>query len=222
MYITKTLTAPLKIATPPSSDVVVAILDNDTEIGLALHLHVSRMGWRPQRFVSAADFLDCAQARSFGCIVVDASIADLTVSDLTRLICSYAVLCPIIVLTARSSPATSVTTSRFRVTFVPKPDDPAIIAEEVNASIRAINEANRLEAYFLTLTPRERQVMKFVAEGLLNKQVAFKLNISEITVKAHRGQVMRKMNARTLPDLVNMAARLGPASGSATNTLCAL
>jgi FixJ family two-component response regulator len=105
------------------------------------------------------------------------------------------------------------------VTFVPKPDDPAIIAEEMNTSVRAVNEANRLEAYFLTLTPRERQVMKFVAEGLLNKQVAFKLNISEITVKAHRGQVMRKMNARTLPDLVHMAARLGPTPVSAPNIL---
>nr|WP_281424325.1 LuxR C-terminal-related transcriptional regulator [Rhizobium redzepovicii] len=76
-----------------------------------------------------------------------------------------------------------------------------------------------MEANFLTLTPRERQVMKFVVEGLLNKQVAFKLNISEITVKAHRGRLMRKMNARTLPDLLYIAARLGPASGSAPNEL---
>ncbi|MGO6817836.1 response regulator transcription factor [Rhizobium leguminosarum] len=221
MYITKTPTVPLRMTTTPSSDAVVAVLDNDTEIDPALHQHGSRMGWRLQRFTSADDLLGGAQAGFFNCILVDASMADLTVSDLTRLICTYAAHCPIIVLTPRSSPATSVTTTRFRVTFVPKPDDPAIIAEEVNASIRAINEANRLEAFFLTLTARERQVMKFVVEGLLNKQVAFKLNISEITVKAHRGRVMRKMNARTLPDLVYMAARLGPASGSAANNLSA-
>lgn len=202
------------MATPLHGDALVAVLYNGTEFDPNLHLHISSIGQRLQRFNSAQDLLSNAQSGCFSCLLVDASMADLPVSDLARLICSFAVHCPIIVVTPRNSPATSVATTRFRVTFLPKQDDPAVILEEMNASVRAFNEANRLEAYFLTLTPRERQVMKFVVEGLLNKQVAFELNISEITVKAHRGRLMRKMNARTLPDLLYMAARLGPASGS--------
>lgn len=221
MFPTKKPTDLSTMATTLYSDALVAVLDNGTEFDPNLHLHISGMGRRLQRFTSAHDLLSGAQSGRFNCILVDASMADLPVSDLARLICSYAVHCPIIVVTPSGSPATSVATTRFRVTFLPKLDDPAVIAEEVNASIRAFNEANRLEAYFLTLTPRERQVMKFVVEGLLNKQVAFKLNISEITVKAHRGRLMRKMNARTLPDLLYMAARLGPASGSVANELSA-
>ncbi|MBY5485330.1 LuxR family transcriptional regulator [Rhizobium leguminosarum bv. viciae] len=221
MFPTKKPTDLSTIATTLYSDALVAVLDNGTELDPNLHLHISGMGRQLQRFTSAHDLLSGAQSGCFNCILVDASMADLPVSDLARLICSYAVHCPIIVVTPSGSPATSVATTRFRVTFLPKQDDPAVIAEEVNASIRAFNEANRLEAYFLTLTPRERQVMKFVVEGLLNKQVAFKLNISEITVKAHRGRLMRKMNARTLPDLLYMAARLGPASGAVANELSA-
>ncbi|KRB55337.1 hypothetical protein ASE04_06475 [Rhizobium sp. Root708] len=215
MYLTRYLTAPLKHVIIPPSFPVVAVLSNGTDISSVLHEHTTRMGWHPEQYASATSFLDSAQAGSFGCIVVDAGMAELTASDLTQLICLHAPHCPIIVLTAKPRAAMTATISKFRVTFMPKPEDPSVLEDEVNAAIRAINDANRLEAYFLTLTPRERQVMKFVAEGLLNKQVAFRLNISEITVKAHRGQVMRKMNARTLPDLVNMAARLGPASGYA-------
>ncbi|MBX5193508.1 LuxR family transcriptional regulator [Rhizobium sp. NZLR3b] len=214
MYVTKHLTAPLKSAIIPSSDSVVAILSNDLDIGPSLHEHVARMSWHPELHGSAETLLSGARAGSFGCIIVDSTMSDLTVSDLTHLICLHAAHCPIVVLTAKPRAAMTVTTSKFRVTFMPKTDDPTILEEEVNAAVRAINDAHRLEAYFLSLTPRERQVMTFVAEGLLNKQVAFRLNISEITVKAHRGKVMRKMNAKTLPDLVKMAARLGPVSGS--------
>lgn len=217
MYITKDLTASLKKPITPSSDVVVAILSNDAAISSALREHVSRSGWRLERHSSAATFFGSAQAGFIGCIVVDANLADLSVSELTHLICSHAIHCPIVVLTSTPNATSTVTTSKFRVTFVPKPSDLRFLAHEIDAAIRAVNDASRLEAHFLSLTPRERQVMKFVAEGLLNKQVAFKLNISEITVKAHRGQVMKKMNARTLPDLVNMAARLGSASGSNPN-----
>jgi len=222
MYVTKHLTAPLKVEVRPSSQPDVAVLSNDAHIGTALHEHVSRMGWHPETYDSAASFLGATQAGGFGCIVVDAGMADLTVSDLTHLICLHALHCPIIVLIAKPRAAMTATTSKFRVTFMPKPDEPSFLVEEVNAAIRAVSDADRLEAYFLTLTPRERQVMTFVAEGLLNKQVAYRLNISEITVKAHRGQVMRKMKARTLPDLVNMVAKLGPACGSSPSFQSAL
>lgn len=221
MYRTQNPTNPSTMATTLSSDALVAVLDNGAEFDPDLHQYFSGMGWRLEQFNSASDLLSGAQAGCFNCILVDASMSDFPVSDLARLICSFAVHCPIVVVTPRNSPATSVATTRFRVAFLPGQDDPSMIAAEVNASICAFNEAHRLEAYFLTLTPRERQVMKFVVEGLLNKQVAFKLNISEITVKAHRGRLMRKMNARTLPDLLYMAARLGPASGSIPRELSA-
>nr|WP_246622545.1 LuxR C-terminal-related transcriptional regulator [Rhizobium laguerreae] len=108
----------------------------------------------------------------------------------------------------------TVNATKFHVSFMPQPFDLNALTEKIDAAIQATMEIGRLEGNFRTLTPREREVMKFVAEGLLNKQVAFILNISEITVKAHRGQVMRKMNARTLPHLVNMAAKLDIGVGS--------
>jgi FixJ family two-component response regulator len=103
------------------------------------------------------------------------------------------------------------------VEFLTKPfnDDVLLNAirdaiERSRAALRLDSEMRTLRTCYASLTPREREVMALVVSGLLNKQVGGELGISEITVKAHRGQVMRKMNAESLPDLVTMAARLGP------------
>ena len=196
-----------------NSNAVIAILDQGTELDPDLSSSISGVCGRLGRFTSADDLLS-RHSETFNCILVDASSVDLPVSDLARIISSRAGHCPIIVIIPHGAPATTVATDRFRVTFLPKQVDSVAIIDALTSSIRAYNEARLLEGNFLTLTERERQVMKFVVEGLLNKQVAYALNISEITVKAHRGRVMRKMNAKTLPDLLYMAAKLGPASGS--------
>ncbi|MBY3522062.1 response regulator transcription factor [Rhizobium laguerreae] len=195
-------------------DAIVVILSDDDTISSALNANICLQGWRPHLYKSRTEFLTCPEADFLGCVVLDARLPDLTASDLTHLICAHATRCPVIVLTGHGGQAMTVNATKFHVSFIPQPFDLNALTEKIDAAIQASMEIGRLEGNYRTLTPREREVMKFVAEGLLNKQVAFKLNISEITVKAHRGQVMRKMNARTLPHLVNMAAKLDIGVGS--------
>ncbi|TBF35174.1 response regulator transcription factor [Rhizobium leguminosarum] len=189
-------------------DAIVIILSDDDTIRSALDANIHLQGRRSHLCKSRTDFLTSPEADLVGCVVLDARLPDLTASDLTHLIGAHAIRCPVIVLTGHGGQAMTVNATKFHVSFIPQPFDLNALAEKIHAAIRTTMEIGRLEGNYRTLTPREREVMKFVAEGLLNKQVAFKLNISEITVKAHRGQVMRKMNARTLPHLVNMAAKL--------------
>lgn len=195
-------------------DAIVILMSDDDTIRSALDANIHLQGWRLHPYKSRTDFLTGPEADFIGCVVFDARLPDLTASDLTHLLCSHAIRCPVIVLTGHGGQAMTVNATRFRVSFIPQPFDLNALTEKIHAAIQATMEIGRLEGNYRTLTPREREVMKFVAEGLLNKQVAFKLNISEITVKAHRGQVMRKMNARTLPHLVNMAAKLDIGVGS--------
>lgn len=216
MYIGNSLQDPPRKAEKcASDDPTVIVLSDDDALRSALQANIRSRGWRPDLYGSTIEFLKRPRADFLRCIVLDASLTDLTAPDLTHLICLHAVRCPVIVVTGHGGPAMTVNATKFRVIFVPRPCDLNALAEEIHAAIQATMEIGRLEDCYRTLTPREREVMKFVAEGLLNKQVAFELNISEITVKAHRGQVMRKMNARTLPHLVNMAAKLDIGAGLA-------
>jgi FixJ family two-component response regulator len=208
MYSGETLQNLSRNVTRHASDDIVIVVSDDNSFGAILHAEIFSYGWQPEPRASASDFLMSPRTDSPGCIVLDASLADLTASNLTQLICCYAVRCPVIVLTGHGAPAMAVNGTKFGVFFVPKSSGPIAVADEIRSAIHAVSEVDRIEGCYRTLTLRERQVMKFVAEGLLNKQVAFELQISEITVKAHRGQVMRKMNARTLAHLVNMVAKL--------------
>jgi FixJ family two-component response regulator len=187
---------------------IVAIVSDDIAAREALNDKIFEQGWQLLHYESVNEFLDRAEADVPGCVVFDAHIPDLTGLHLTHLICSNIVCSPMIFLTGDDHTSLTVNAAKYRVAFLPKTFDTDSLLREVKSAIQSTLEASRLDDCYQSLSRRERQVMKFVVDGLMNKQVAFQLSISEITVKAHRGQVMRKMNARTLPDLVNMAARL--------------
>jgi FixJ family two-component response regulator len=203
------LGSPRTVAAPPLDAPVVFVVSNDNAMNRVLDSRVFSQGWRTSICQSANEFFASNRTANCSCAVFDASLPDLTASALTRLICLSATRWPLILLTGPGDPVMTIEGTKFHVTFIPKLSDMTGLIEQIRTAIGASSKISRLESRYRSLSPRERQVMGFVVEGLLNKQVAYRLNISEVTVKAHRGQVMRKMSARTLPDLVNMAAKVG-------------
>lgn len=205
--------------TPRASAVtpIVFVVDDDVSVRESLELLVELSGWRPETFASAREFLARAPALVPSCLVLDVSLPDLNGLDLQRRVAVERPHIPIIFITGHADVPMSVRAMKAgAIEFLMKPfGDEALLAairQALERSGRALEHAERMktlrESYAL-LTPREREVMVLVVSGLLNKQVGGELGISEITVKAHRGQVMRKMNADSLPALVHMVSWLG-------------
>lgn len=201
----------------PVTDPVVFIVDDDISVRESLEALLSFEGWRPEAFGSAEEFLAREPADGPSCLILDVSLPKLNGLDLQKLIAADRCDMPIIFITGHGDIPMSVQAMKAgAVEFLTKPiDDTALLTairhsiERSAAEIRQAVELKELRARWDTLTPREREVIELVASGLLNKQVGLKLGISEITVKAHRGKAMLKMNADSLADMVRMAARLG-------------
>jgi FixJ family two-component response regulator len=195
---------------------IVFVVDGDVSVRESLERLIDRSGWLPRTFPSAKEFL--AQPRVVGpsCMVLDVALPGLSGLDLQKLV-AHRTDMPIIFLTGHGDVAMTVQAMKGgAVEFLTKPFRPEMlvgaIRDAFERSQRALAreaEMKWLRASYGSLSPREREVMALVVAGLLNKQVGGELGISEITVKAHRGQVMRKMQADSLPGLVRMAARLG-------------
>lgn len=205
----------------PMSDVtpVVFVVDDDISVRESLELMIRFAGWQPRLFESAQDFLDAPRALVPSCLVLDINLPDLSGLDLQTALADERHNMPIIFITGYGDiPRTVRALKAGAVEFLTKPfNDEVILAAMADAlqSSRVALEGEKnlrslLEAY-KTLTPREQEIMASVVSGRLNKLIAADLNISEITVKAHRGKVMRKMKARSLADLVKMAALITPA-----------
>src|SRR5712664_1371957 len=183
-------------------------------------------GWQPETFESAQEFLAPPPVLVPSCLVLDVSLPGLNGLELQKRVAVERTDMPIIFITGFGDIPMSVQAMKAgAIEFLTKPfgDDVLLSAirnaiERSQATLGREAEIRALRDCYASLTPRERQVMALVASGLLNKQVGGELNISEITVKAHRGQVMRKMKADSLADLVTMAARLGLAPGRKANT----
>ena len=166
---------------------------------------------------SAQEFLSHPRALVPNCLILDVNLPDLSGLDLQKLVSVERTEMPIIFVTGYGDVPMSVKAMKAgAVEFLTKPfsDDVLLTAigqalERSRTALALESEMRALRDRYASLSRREQEVMALVVSGLLNKQVGFELGISEITVKAHRGQVMRKMKARSLPDLVNMAARLG-------------
>lgn len=199
-----------------SSTPVVFVVDDDVSVRESLELLIRWAGWQPEIFPSAQEFLSRPPVDAPSCLVLDVELPGLNGLDLQKRIAADRSEMPIIFITGHGDiPMTVRAMKAGAVEFLTKPfaDDVLLEAirqaiERSRATLADAAEVKALRERYASLTPREREVMALVVAGLLNKQVGAELGTSEITVKAHRGQVMRKMKAASLADLVRSAARL--------------
>ena len=195
---------------------VVFVVDDDISVRESLELLITTAGWQPETFASAQDFLSRPRVGIPCCLVLDVKIPGLNGLELQQRLAERTDMTIIFITGYGDVPMTVRAMKAGAVEFLTKPFRDEVLLEAIRqaiersrAALREESEMQVLRSCYGSLTPREREVMALVVSGLLNKQVGGELDISEITVKAHRGQVMRKMKADSLPDLVTMAARLG-------------
>lgn len=196
---------------------VVFVVDDDVSVRESLAGLILSSGWAAETFASAQSFLERPRAAVPTCLVLDVNLPDLNGLDLQRLVAARRSETPVIFITGHGDVSVAVEAMKAGASeFMTKPycDNRLLRAietclEQSKAELERRSEIEVIADRYRSLSHREQEVMSLVTAGLLNKQVGFELGISEITVKAHRGQVMRKMNARSLPDLVVTAARLG-------------
>jgi FixJ family two-component response regulator len=198
-------------------DPIVFIVDDDISVRESLESLIRCAGLHPETFASANEFLARPRARCPSCLVLDVGLPDLNGLELQKRVASERADMPIIFITGYGDvPMTVQAMKGGAVEFLTKPfDDEALLSairhaiERSDAAIGRDAEMRGLTDRHASLSRREREVMMRVVSGMLNKQIAAELGISEITVKAHRGKVMRKMNAASLADLVAMGSQLG-------------
>lgn len=196
---------------------VIFIVDDDSSIRLALENLLSSCGHQVETYAAARDFLRDCPPNPAGCLVLDVQMPGLSGLDLQSELNQAGIDLPIIFLTGHGDIPTTVRAMKAGAAeFLTKPVSDSELVAAINQALERdrLAQANRadvaeLRDRYAQLTAKEREVMNLVVKGLLNKQIALKLNNSEITIKQHRGKVMHKMRARSLVDLVHMAERLG-------------
>ena len=196
---------------------IVFVVDDDISVRESLELLIRNAGWQPELFETAQDFLSRQRVAVPNCLVLDVTLPGLNGIDLQKQVARERTDMPIIFITGHGNiPMTVQAMKEGAVEFLTKPFGEEVLLNAIRLALErsrnALDQETQLQALrdrYASLSPREREVMALVVRGLLNKQVGFELGISEITVKAHRGQVMRKMYAGSFADLVNIAAKLG-------------
>src|SRR6202522_1994424 len=204
---------------PMSAVPIVFIVDDDVGVRESLELLIQGAGWRAETFASAEEFLSRPRVHTPSCLILDVMLPDLNGLDLQERIAADRVDMPIIFVTGAHDISTTVRAMKAGAAeFLTKPCDYDVLLSAIRHAVdrscsvlREEAEMGKLRNRYASLTPREREVMDLVVIGELNKQVGGELGISEITVKAHRGNMMRKMKAGSLVDLVNMGRETPPA-----------
>ncbi len=212
---------------------IVFVVDHDVSIRESLQVLIRCNGWQPETFAFAREFLDRPRPGFPNCLILEVSLQDLNGLDLQKRIAVDRAETPIIFITAHGDVPTSVQAMKAgAVEFLIKPFSHEALLNAIREALKRSSvslgrkaEMRSLRDCYALLSRRERQVMNLVVAGLLNKEAGAELGISEITVKAHRGQVMQKMRAQSFADLVRKAARLRVerarfASGSLQATAC--
>ena len=196
---------------------VIAIVDDDPSVREGLKSLIRSAGWSVETFASAQEFLARPRANVPSCLILDLQLPDLSGLDLQKRMAATDLEIPIVFLTGHGDiPASVQAMKAGALEFLTKPVDEQDLLRAIQEAIdrdrrtrQQHADLHELRRRHDSLTAREREVMQQVISGLLNKQVAAELNITEFTVKIHRGQVMRKMHADSLANLVRMAESLG-------------
>ena len=196
---------------------VVFVIDDDPSMRAALEDLISSVGLLARLFASPQEFLQSQRPDGPGCLVLDVRLPGMSGLTFQKELEKVGVTLPIIFITGHGDIPMSVRAMKAgAVEFLTKPFNDQDMLDAIHAAIERDKHRRRqalllteLRERYVTLTERERQIMTLVVIGRANKQIAAELNLSEMTVKMHRGQAMRKMQAESLPDLVRMADRLG-------------
>jgi FixJ family two-component response regulator len=208
------------VADAAEASPIVFVIDDDAGIRSAIERLLRSAGLAVQTFSSAAEFERCSPVNVPACLVLDAGLSGL---ELQRHLAEHEPSLPIVFISGDGDIPMSVQAMKAgAVEFLPKPFRDQALIDAVREGLaraqlerRAASALAGLRDRYRALTPRERQVMARVVEGRLNRQIAVELGITEGTVKVHRGQVMQKMGATSVPDLVRMAGHLGIGSAPA-------
>lgn len=200
----------------PEANPMVFVVDDDNMVRMSLQRLICSEGFSVTTFDSAQDFLQHTLPDCPACLVLDVRLPDLNGLDLQHELAAAKIHIPIVFITGHGDIPMSVKAMKAgAVGFLTKPFSEQDLMNAINEAIEkdrtariAQTELNRLRQNYESLTPREREVFAFVVTGMLNKQVAFELKVTEKTIKAHRALVMQKMHANSLADLVRIAEKL--------------